>query len=54
MNDYEPLPQEQVSALRLLMQTSKEHCSWAADAVDYLGQAGCYTEDTELEQPDVM
>ena len=47
MNDYEALPQEQVSALRLLMQTSKELCSWADDAVEYLIQSGCYTEAAE-------
>ena len=47
MNHYEALPQEQVSALRLLMQASKETCSWAAEAVDYLVQTGCYTEAAE-------
>ena len=47
MNDFEALPQEQVSALRLLMQTSEETCSWADDAVEYLVRAGCYRESAE-------
>ena len=47
MNDFEALPQEQVSALRLLMQTSEEACSWADDAVEYLVRAGCYRESAE-------
>ena len=46
MNDLEALPQEQVKALRLLMQSTPAQCSWAADAVEFLISAGCYADDS--------
>jgi len=46
MNDWEALPQEQVKALRLLMQSTPAQCSWAADAVEFLISAGCYADDS--------
>ena len=42
MNDYQATASEQVRAQRLLMQCSPEQCSWAADAVWYLLDAGSY------------
>lgn len=42
MNDYQATASEQVHALRLLMQCSPLQCSWAADAVMYLLEAGSY------------
>ena len=45
MNHFEVLPQDQVKALRLLMNNSHAHCSWAADAVEHLLEAGCYADD---------
>ena len=42
MNDYQATASEQVHAQRLLMQCSPEQCSWAADAVEYLLEAGSY------------
>ena len=60
MNDWEAVASEQVAALRLLIDCSPAECSWAADAVEYLVQAGCYADDNstmpcvveELKKPE--
>jgi len=48
MNDYQATASEQVSSVRLLMQCSPGQCSWAADAVKYLLEAGSYAHIYDL------
>jgi hypothetical protein len=49
MNHYEAAASDQVRALCHLMASPPAYCSWAADAVEYLKEAGCYTPPTAME-----
>jgi len=54
MNDHQAHASEQVNALRLLMQCSLEKCSWAADAVNYLLEAGCFGDTYRCSDSTVL
>jgi hypothetical protein len=45
MNHWMVSPIEEIQAQRLLSAHSVAECEWAADAVAYLIESGCYTED---------
>jgi len=42
MNHYAAPAHVQVRVLRTLMDSPPDFCSWAAEAVEYLKEAGCY------------
>ena len=45
INDWEAHSSEQVFALRAMMLSPHSKCEWAADALKYLLDAGCFADD---------